>query len=265
MNRRVAPQPAWLDVCSAGCIVMSFTNDVRQATRQAMQQLTTLRDQARVQLHLLSRDAQQRWTDLEKEIGTLEERANRDGEKAAETLRDTALGLTRTLSELVGTLSHSPGMLTNVRSVMTSHVRSCSPEDSLARAAQLMWETDCGALPVVADGKVVAMLSDRDVCIAAYLQGKAPTDLAVASAMSKQLISCGPDESVASVLSTMGDRRLRRLPVVGSSGELLGIVSQADLLRWAHGSSDREVEQAVLEALARVSALVPQKPPVSGE
>jgi hypothetical protein len=138
---------------------MSITHDVRQATRQAVQQLGSLRDQARLQLHLLSRDAQQRWTALEGEIATLEERASRDGEKAAETLKETAQGLSRTLTELVGTLGQPPGLLTNVRSVMTSNVRSCAPEDSLAHAAQAMWEADSGAVPITSEHKVVAMLT----------------------------------------------------------------------------------------------------------
>jgi CBS domain-containing protein len=238
---------------------MSITNDVRQATRQAVQQLGSLRDQARLQLHLLSKDAQQRWTELETEIATLEERASRDGEKAAETLKETAQGLSRTLTDLVGTLSHSPGLLTNVRSVMSSSVRSCAPEDSLARAAQTMWDADCGALPIVANGKVVAMLTDRDVCMTSYFQGKPLGDLRVADAMSKHLLSCGPDDSLTTVLATMSEQRVRRLPVVGPSGDLLGVLSQADVLRWARSTPQRDVERAVLEALADISALTPQK------
>lgn len=238
---------------------MSITHDVKHATRQAVQHLGSLRDQARLQLHLLSRDAQQRWTVLESEIATLEHRASRDGEKAAETLRDTAQGLSRTLTELVGTLSQSPGLLTNVRSIMTPHARSCAPEDSLASAAQVLWEADCGALPVVSNGKVTAMLTDRDVCMAGYFRDKPPSELRVADAMSKQLLSCGPDESIGAVLATMSEQRVRRLPVVGPSGDLLGVISQADVLRWARALSERDVDRTVIEALADVSALPSQK------
>lgn len=240
---------------------MSITHDVRQATRQAVQQLGSLRDQARQQLHLLSRDAQQRWTALEGEIATLEERASRDGEKAAETLKETAQGLSRTLTELVGALGQPPGLLTNVRSVMTSHVRSCAPEDSLAHAAQAMWEADSGAVPITSEHKVVAMLTDRDVCMASYFRGKPLNELRVADAMSKRLLSCGPDESLASVLATMSAHRVRRLPVLGPSGELLGVISQADVLRWARDTSQKEVDRVVVEALADISALTPQKTP----
>jgi predicted transcriptional regulator len=244
---------------------MSISDEVRHATRQAVHQLGSLRDQARLQLHLLSLDARQRWTELEEEIAALEERAGRDGEKAADTLKDTAQGLSRAVTELVGTLSHSPGLDTNVRSLMTTRVQGCAPQDSLAHAAQTMWDTDCGALPVVEGGKVVAMVTDRDICMATCFEGRPPTELRVADAMSKQLLSCGPDESLASVLSTLRTYRVRRLPVVGPGGELLGLVGQADVLRWLRKHSQREVERAVLEALADVSSPPSQPVPVAPE
>jgi CBS domain-containing protein len=245
---------------------MFIKQEVRQAARHAVDQVLGLRDQARLQLHLLSLDARKRWHDVEKEVAALEERTNRDGEKAAEAIKETAHALSRTLNELlVGQLSHSPGLLGNVRSLMTAHPRSCSPEDSLSHAAQLMWECDCGALPVVSQGKVVAMLSDRDVCMATYLQSKSPSELRVESAMSRELFSCGPDQSVADVLASMADRRVRRLPVTGAGGELLGVISQADLVRWARSLGNPEVQAAVLDALAGISALSPQKSPAAAE
>ena len=137
---------------------------------------------------------------------------------------------------------------------MTTGLHGCAPQDSLAQAAQAMWDTDCGALPVVEGGKVVAMVTDRDICMATCFAGRPPTELRVVDAMSKQLLSCGPDESLASVLSTLRTYRLRRLPVVGPGGELLGLVGQADVLRWLRKHSQREAAQAVLDALADVSS-----------
>lgn len=234
---------------------MFIKQEVRTAARHAVEQVLGLREQARLQLHLLSLDARKRWHDVEQEIATLEERANRDGEKAAEALKETAQTLSRTLNELfVGQLSHSPGLLSNVRSLMTAHPRSCSPEDTLARAAQLLWEGDCGTLPVVSNGKVVAMLTDRDVCMATYTQAKSPSELRVESAMSRELFSCGPDQSVDDALATMSERRVRRLPVTGVNGELLGIISQADLLRWARSLGNLDVQAAVLDAVAGIGA-----------
>jgi Mg/Co/Ni transporter MgtE len=62
---------------------------------------------------------------------------------------------------------------TNVRDLMTTAVRSCTTGDNLQRAAQIMWESDCGVVPVVdRDGRLVGMITDRDICMAAYTQGK---------------------------------------------------------------------------------------------
>lgn len=239
---------------------MSIKSDVKHAKHQALQQLTTLRDEARVQVHLLTLDARQRWNELEKQISALEQRANHEGEKAGETLREAAQCLTHTLNDLIGShMNHSAGLLTNVRSLMMTHVRTCQPEDALSRAAQLMWEGDCGAIPVVRDDAVVAFITDRDICMATYTQGKAPDELKVEDAMSKALFSCAPDESVEAVLSTMAAKRVRRLPVIGQDGKLLGIISLADVARWARSLANASVNAALTETLAVLSALSPQK------
>ena len=119
---------------------MSIKTDLRHAKREAIEQLTALRDEAKVQLHLLSMDARTQWHKLEREIAELEEQANREGEKAAGVLDETAQHLTRTLSDLMSTqMNCSVGLLTSVRSLMTTQVRTCRSDDSLVHAAQLMW------------------------------------------------------------------------------------------------------------------------------
>ena len=97
---------------------MTINKEARHAKKQVMQQLTALRDEAKLQFHLLSLDARKRWNELETEINELEERANRDGEKAAETLKEAAHGLVRTLSEFMASHAvNSSGLLasTSVR------------------------------------------------------------------------------------------------------------------------------------------------------
>lgn len=239
---------------------MSIKTDARHAKHQVMEQLAALRDEATIQLHLLSLDARKRWSELDAEIGAIENRVNRDGEKATEALRETAQGLTRTVREFVASqLNKSAGLLTNVRSVMTTHARACSPDDTLTRAAHLMWEFNCGAVPVVQHERVVAMVTDRDICMATYIQGKAPEELRVESAMSKTLFSCAPDDSVGVALGTMGDHGVRRLPVVSPDGGLLGIIALADVARWARSLANPTVEAALTDTLATISALTPRK------
>jgi CBS domain-containing protein len=156
-------------------------------------------------------------------------------------------------------MNHSVGLLTSVRTLMSSHVKACGPDDTLNEAAQLMWNSDCGAIPVVADAKVVGMITDRDVCMATFTQGRAPSELQVKSAMSKELFSCAPDESVGSILSIMADRRVRRVPVLSQDATLLGIISLADIARWAKPLANPAVDAALTEALSAISARVPQK------
>lgn len=244
---------------------MSIKTEARHAKNQILEQLTALRDEAKVQLHLLSLDARGRWSELDAEISALEKRANRDGEKATEALREAAHGLTRSLSEFVASqLKGSVGLLTNVRSVMTTYARTCSPDDPLAHAAHLMWEFNCGAVPVVVAERVVGVVTDRDICMATYTQGKPPEALSVQGAMSKDLFTCAPDASVGSALATMAAHRVRRLPVVSPEGGLLGILTLADVARWALPLSNPAVEAALADTLAAISAVQPQtRPPRS--
>lgn len=125
-----------------------------------------------------------------------------------------------------------------VEEVMSKQVHCCRPEDSLAHAAQLMWEHDCGSVPVCAasDGgpnRVVGMITDRDICMNALFKGKALSDLAVGEAMSRQVHSCRPGDSLYHAEKIMRDSRIRRLPVLSEQGAPVGMLSLADLAREA--------------------------------
>jgi len=121
-----------------------------------------------------------------------------------------------------------------VSDLMTKEVRACNPNDSLNRAAQLMWENDCGSIPVTdAEMKVVGMLTDRDICMAAYTQGVALIDASVGSAMSRDVCVCNPSDNIASATEQMRERKIRRLPVVDDDQQLIGILSVSDIAREA--------------------------------
>jgi CBS domain-containing protein len=122
----------------------------------------------------------------------------------------------------------------NIQDIMTRAAKCCSAEDSLDAAARLMWENDCGAAPVMDDdGHVVAMLTDRDICMAAYTQGRPLADIRVKSAMSCSLHSIGPDDPIARAERIMQEQQVRRLPVIDAQGHLVGIVSLNDIAREA--------------------------------
>jgi CBS domain-containing protein len=125
-----------------------------------------------------------------------------------------------------------------IKELMCPKVRSCFASDTLNFAAQLMWEGDCGILPVVdADGRVIGVITDRDVCMAAYTKGRPLAWLGVEEAMAKQVSSCSAEASVETALSLMREVRVRRLPVVDAEGKLVGILSLSDLARHARKES----------------------------
>jgi len=115
---------------------------------------------------------------------------------------------------------------------MTSEVHTCRPEDSLHRAARLMWEGDCGSVPVVdRNQRVVGMLTDRDVCMAALLGGRPLGELLVAHSMTRDVVTCRSTDTSEDVLERLAAKQLHRLPVVDEHDRLVGVVTLADLVR----------------------------------
>jgi CBS domain-containing protein len=130
-----------------------------------------------------------------------------------------------------------------IGAIMTIGVLTCEPGDSLTRAAQMLWDHDCGALPVLtSDGKLVGMITSREICMAGYLQGCTQPTGVVASAMSSRVIACDVDETVEWVLELMRFHQLRRLPVVHKDGRLAGIVSSTDIARYLASLSKHDLE-----------------------
>lgn len=148
----------------------------------------------------------------------------------------------------------------NIADFMTRGVHTVRPNDSLESAAAMMWEHDCGCAPVVDhEGRVLSMITDRDVCMAAFIQGKSLKDIPVASAMSRRLITCADDDTTSSVEAMMREHQIRRVPVVDGRGRLVGIVSLNDIVLEA---STKPTEMAVtLAAICKHhdTALAPKK------
>ena len=122
----------------------------------------------------------------------------------------------------------------NVGDLMTATVRTCGPDDTLETAARLMWDNDCGCVPVTDDdGRPLAMLTDRDVCMAALTQGRPLGELRVRSAMSASLHAVGADDPLSAAEHVMQQTQVRRLPVLGADGRLAGLLSMNDIAREA--------------------------------
>jgi len=123
-----------------------------------------------------------------------------------------------------------------VQQLMTQDVRTCRQGDCLSTAAQLMWDGDCGCIPVVSDDgskRVIGMVTDRDVCMATHFRGRAPHEVSVDEAMSTGVRAVGASEDLAAAEAIMRDAQVRRLPVVDDKQQLMGVLSLADLAQEA--------------------------------
>lgn len=131
-----------------------------------------------------------------------------------------------------------------VREIMTKDVHCCRPDSTARHALALMWKHDVGVLPLV-DGqdRVVGMITDRDIAMALGLQNVPPSALKVGEITTHVVFSVPPDATVEEAEELLGQRQVRRLPVV-EEGRLVGVVTLADLAR-AHGVPDRKVADAL--------------------
>jgi CBS domain-containing protein len=124
-----------------------------------------------------------------------------------------------------------------VADLMTRNTTAIRADQTLAEAAQAMWDRDCGALPVLhADGsRVVGMITDRDICMATWSRNAPPSALQVVDAMSQNIVHCSEQDSITSAESLMVSAQIRRLPVVDDQARLVGVLSLADIARATQG------------------------------
>lgn len=121
-----------------------------------------------------------------------------------------------------------------VKSIMQSPAISCREDTNLAEAVDLLWSCDCGVLPVVDVAcKIVGIITDRDICVAAGSRNRAPANILVKQVAFHEVVTCRPEDDVLSALEAMKHNQVRRLPVVDEAGVLKGILSLNDIIRRA--------------------------------
>lgn len=143
-----------------------------------------------------------------------------------------------------------------IREIMKREVVSCTPGESLQRAAELMWEHDCGWLPVVdGDHVVVGTVTDRDGFMAASIRRASLSGIDVGSVMARDVHQCGPVDAVETAARIMAENQLHRLPVVDEHRRLIGVVSLNDLAEHlqAKGSTGGLTESALVHTVAAVN------------
>ena len=135
------------------------------------------------------------------------------------------------------------------REIMTGNVLTTTGEMSLRDAAQMMKDGDIGVLPVLEreTNKLVGIVTDRDIVVRAVAVGKG-ADATVAEAMTTELFTAKPDDFAFEAIRTMGERQVRRVPIVDDAGVLQGIVSMADV------ALEMEDEREIAETLEEISS-----------
>ena len=136
--------------------------------------------------------------------------------------------------------------MAQIRDVMTSDVKTVSPDQTAQEAAGFMLSADTGSIPVCRDDKVIGMITDRDIAVRGTAQGKGP-DCRVSDLMSSDIVCARDTDDVIAIAQRMSDSQVRRLPVLDADDRLVGMVSLGDLSR-------RSQEAAAKTALDGVSA-----------
>src|SRR5438132_12892065 len=130
-----------------------------------------------------------------------------------------------------------------IREVMTQGPVTCSPTDVCGQAATLMKQEDCGSIPAVEDGRLVGIVTDRDIVIRGVAAGSGPKTQRVSTVMSADPVTIRPDDDLADAEKVMAVRQIRRLPVV-ENGKLVGIIVTAQIARAA---DKRKVGETIKE------------------
>lgn len=155
-----------------------------------------------------------------------------------------------------------------VLDIMTHTAICCGPETNVAAAVEMMWNRNCGMLPVVdADGKLAGIVTDRDICVALGTRNQLAGSVPVRDVATKNVYACGPDEEIHVALQTMAENKVHRLPVVDQEGRVQGVLSMDDILvhadmnKWEACSelSSEEVIRSLKRLHAQQLPLVQQK------
>ena len=132
----------------------------------------------------------------------------------------------------------------SIRDVMTSNPTSCEPSTSVVHAAKVMAQEDVGPVPVVEGGRVVGIVTDRDLVVRVLAEGRDPNSTTLGEIVSSDLVTVQPDTQLTEALQLMAQNQVRRLPVVEGE-QLVGIVAQADVARAADEEQTGEVVQQI--------------------
>lgn len=133
------------------------------------------------------------------------------------------------------------------REIMTRSVKTASPRTTLREAALIMRAEDVGSIPVVENGKLTGIVTDRDIVIRAIAEGK-NAETEIGDVMTAEIFSAKENDFVFEAIRLMGDKQIRRIPVVNDAGELVGIIAMADV------ALEMEDQHEIAETLEDISS-----------
>ncbi len=128
-----------------------------------------------------------------------------------------------------------------VSEVMNRNVTFCSPGTDLAAVAALMWQSDCGVIPVMEGERLEGILTDRDVCIALGTRDVCAHMVSAGEVASREVFTCAPDDDVHQALKTMRSHKVRRLPVLNGGG-VVGMLSLNEVVLRAHKTARKPAD-----------------------
>jgi CBS domain-containing protein len=131
-----------------------------------------------------------------------------------------------------------------VKDAMSTKVETVAPNTTLQECARMMRRMDIGALPVWENGKLIGMVTDRDVCCRSVGDGRDPAAMTVREAMSSDVTSCFEDEDCIDAARLMQSKRLRRLAVLNRQKSMVGLLSVDDIARYSHDLAGGILEAA---------------------
>lgn len=133
------------------------------------------------------------------------------------------------------------------RDIMSGSVKTATRGMTLKDVAMLMRDGDMGSVPVVENGKLIGIITDRDIVVRSIAEGREASST-VGEAMTSEIFSVKPDDFVFEAIRLMGDKQIRRVPVVNENGELAGIIAMADI------ALEMEDEREIAETLEEISS-----------
>jgi CBS domain-containing protein len=135
-------------------------------------------------------------------------------------------------------------MGTSIKEVMTSQVKTCEPDTTVAEAAKVMAKEDVGPVPVVEKGRLTGIVTDRDIVVRVVAEGRDPSSTTIGEIASRDLITVSPDDDLDAALKQLAQNQVRRIPVV-EGDRLVGIVAQADIARLGSDAKTGEVVEEI--------------------